>query len=253
MTPTAGPKTVPPGNRERRLRTLISRFSRVQLLVIGDLMLDQFIWGRVERISPEAPVPVVQVTRESFHLGGAANVVHNIRALGGRATVAASSGVTAPGSRVLGELKRIGAGTAGVATSGQRGHRPQDPDHRAQPAGGALRSRAQRSRQHGARAVLRAFSSGICGISTRWSYRTTARGSSIAELLAVLQRGARAAPVPPHRRSQEAELRALLWAHPGDAQPARSRRCRRHRRSATPAACARPATVCSSAGRPKRS
>jgi rfaE bifunctional protein kinase chain/domain len=101
----------------RRLATLINRFPGARLLVIGDLMLDQFIWGRVDRISPEAPVPVVHVTSESVHLGGAANVVHNIRALGGRATACGVLGHDVAGRRVLAELKKIGAGTTGVTTS----------------------------------------------------------------------------------------------------------------------------------------
>ncbi len=67
------------------LDAIIDRFQDARILVIGDLMLDRFIWGKVSRISPEAPVPVVQVTRETAHLGGAANVVSNIQALGGHA------------------------------------------------------------------------------------------------------------------------------------------------------------------------
>lgn len=101
----------------RWLGPLMRRFGKVRVLVVGDLMLDQFIWGRVERISPEAPVPVVQVTRESFHLGGAANVAHNIQALGGHATACGIVGRDSAGRRVLAELKHIGAGTAGVTTS----------------------------------------------------------------------------------------------------------------------------------------
>ncbi|MGH7860246.1 MAG: D-glycero-beta-D-manno-heptose-7-phosphate kinase [Candidatus Binatia bacterium] len=93
------------------------RFPRVRLLVVGDLMLDQFIWGRVSRISPEAPVPVVQVTRESFHLGGAANVAANIRALGGRAKVVGIVGRDDFGSRVVRELREIGVGVSGVVRS----------------------------------------------------------------------------------------------------------------------------------------
>lgn len=62
--------------------SIVSRFPQLKILVLGDFMLDQFIWGRVDRISPEAPVPVVNVERESFSLGGAGNVVMNARALG---------------------------------------------------------------------------------------------------------------------------------------------------------------------------
>ena len=80
-------------------------------------MLDQFIWGKVSRISPEAPVPVVHVTNESFHLGGAANVAANIRALGGEARVVGIVGRDAFGSRLLGDLRKIGVGVSGVVQS----------------------------------------------------------------------------------------------------------------------------------------
>lgn len=103
----------------RRLNAILRRFARVRVLVVGDLMLDQFIWGRVDRISPEAPVPVVQVTDESVHLGGAANVVHNLRALGGKAAACGIVGRDQAGRRLLSGLKAIGAGSAGVmATAG---------------------------------------------------------------------------------------------------------------------------------------
>jgi D-beta-D-heptose 7-phosphate kinase/D-beta-D-heptose 1-phosphate adenosyltransferase len=72
----------------KRLQNIFSRFPKVKVLVVGDVMLDQFIWGQVSRISPEAPVPVVNVVRESFMPGGSANVVNNIRALGASVYVA---------------------------------------------------------------------------------------------------------------------------------------------------------------------
>ncbi|HID96230.1 MAG TPA: D-glycero-beta-D-manno-heptose-7-phosphate kinase, partial [Candidatus Latescibacteria bacterium] len=62
----------------QRLREILSSLSSVKVMVIGDLMLDEYLWGRVERISPEAPVPVVEIESESIGLGGAANVAHNI-------------------------------------------------------------------------------------------------------------------------------------------------------------------------------
>src|SRR5436309_7185767 len=62
---------------------LISSFSEKRILVIGDLMLDRYIWGSVSRISPEAPVPVVDMATEKARLGGAANVAMNIKSLGG--------------------------------------------------------------------------------------------------------------------------------------------------------------------------
>ena len=67
---------------KNRLLDQIKRFNRLKILVIGDLILDEFVWGNVRRISPEAPVPVVEVARESLRLGGSANVVNNLNALG---------------------------------------------------------------------------------------------------------------------------------------------------------------------------
>src|SRR6185312_16719014 len=64
-----------------RVKQLIEAANRARVLVVGDVMLDQFIWGRVSRISPEAPVPVVDFDRESFMPGGAANVARNLTAL----------------------------------------------------------------------------------------------------------------------------------------------------------------------------
>ena len=99
---------------------LVRRFRRVRLLVIGDLMLDQFVWGKVDRISPEAPVPVVTVSKESFHLGGAANVAANVRELGGRATIVGVVGRDAPGRQILDDLRRIGVGVGGTITAADR-------------------------------------------------------------------------------------------------------------------------------------
>ena len=64
------------------LRAIVGRFAGRKVMVLGDLMLDRYVWGRVERISPEAPVPVVEVERETYALGGAGNVAANLRALG---------------------------------------------------------------------------------------------------------------------------------------------------------------------------
>ncbi len=66
-----------------RLKELLASLEGRRVLVVGDLMLDRYVWGRVERISPEAPVPVVEVEREAGLAGGAANVARNIAALGG--------------------------------------------------------------------------------------------------------------------------------------------------------------------------
>lgn len=73
-------------------KEIIDGFGSITALVVGDVMLDAYLWGRVDRISPEAPVPVVQVTRRSARLGGAANVALNLRALGATAIVASVTG-----------------------------------------------------------------------------------------------------------------------------------------------------------------
>ena len=103
----------------KRLLRLLGRFKDCRILVVGDLMLDRFIWGEVERISPEAPVPVLRITSEGFRLGGAANVIHNIQALGGNVTACGVVGRDESGKRLLGELKRIDGLTEGVVSAGR--------------------------------------------------------------------------------------------------------------------------------------
>ena len=66
-----------------RLQTRFKGFTGKRIAVVGDLMIDRYYWGKVDRVSPEAPVPVVEVDSESVRLGGAANVAHNIQSLGG--------------------------------------------------------------------------------------------------------------------------------------------------------------------------
>jgi len=105
------------GVRGRRLVALVRRLRGVRVLVVGDLMLDHFIRGRVERISPEAPVPVVQVTDEEDCPGGAGNVVSNVAALGGRASVAGIVGRDAAGARLRAVLEAVGADTSGIVAA----------------------------------------------------------------------------------------------------------------------------------------
>ena len=66
----------------KRMAKIVKNFSGRRILVLGDLMLDKYLWGNVGRISPEAPVPVVEVHRDTSCLGGAGNVCHNLRSLG---------------------------------------------------------------------------------------------------------------------------------------------------------------------------
>jgi rfaE bifunctional protein kinase chain/domain len=95
-----------------RLKRILSSFPRTRVLVIGDLMLDEFVWGEVSRISPEAPIPVVEVTSRSTMPGGAANVVNNLCALGARASVAGFVGSDRPGRHLRSLLDREGADTS---------------------------------------------------------------------------------------------------------------------------------------------
>lgn len=89
------------------------------MLAIGDLMLDEFVWGRVSRISPEAPVPVVKVTRETYYPGGAANVGRNLREFTREITVVGLAGTDGPGQRLWELLNTAGIGTAGVLRDGE--------------------------------------------------------------------------------------------------------------------------------------
>jgi len=96
------------------LPQLLSKFGDQPVVVTGDLMLDQFIWGEVDRISPEAPVPVVKISRESFHLGGAANVASNLSTLGARPLLIGITGRDEAGEKLLEQLKSQGLSTEGV-------------------------------------------------------------------------------------------------------------------------------------------
>ena len=103
------------------LHALIERFSTTSVLIVGDVMLDQFVVGRVNRISPEAPVPVVEYQRDEYRLGGAANVASNVRALGGRVELVGLTGCDGAKDRLRHLLMQGGIGTSGlVADSGRR-------------------------------------------------------------------------------------------------------------------------------------
>ncbi len=97
-----------------RLNALLKRFQKTRILVIGDLILDEYIWGAVERISPEAPVPVVWVERESVMPGGAANVANNVKALGGEVDLLGVTGEDGGGRRLREEMENRGISTEGI-------------------------------------------------------------------------------------------------------------------------------------------
>jgi rfaE bifunctional protein kinase chain/domain len=97
-------------------RALFERMAKKRVLVVGDLMLDEWVWGRVSRISPEAPVPVVAVDDHSFTLGGAGNVANNLRAIGAEVSFAGAVGDDAEGRRLCGLLDEIGVERSGIVT-----------------------------------------------------------------------------------------------------------------------------------------
>ena len=120
-----------------RLLEAVANFKKHRICVLGDIMLDRFIWGKVGRISPEAPVPVVEVESETHMLGGAANVLHNLVALGGQASICGLVGVDDAAQKVnalLGDLEVSSSGM--IALQGPAHHR-ENPHRGAQPAGGA--------------------------------------------------------------------------------------------------------------------
>jgi D-glycero-beta-D-manno-heptose-7-phosphate kinase len=85
----------------QRLAVILAAFPRCRILVIGDLMLDEFLWGKVTRISPEAPVPVVDIQRRAAYPGGAANVARNLASLGAKAGLAGVIGEDEPGRHLV--------------------------------------------------------------------------------------------------------------------------------------------------------
>jgi rfaE bifunctional protein kinase chain/domain len=98
------------------LSTLIEKFSSLRVLVIGDLMVDAYTWGKVNRISPEAPVPVVNVIKRESRLGGAGNVVLNIASLGAKPYVCSVIGDDSTGETLQGILQAAGLSTSGIIT-----------------------------------------------------------------------------------------------------------------------------------------
>jgi D-beta-D-heptose 7-phosphate kinase/D-beta-D-heptose 1-phosphate adenosyltransferase len=103
-------------NYMKHTEKVIENFKKASILVIGDLILDRYIWGKVSRISPEAPVPVVEVTREDFLLGGAANVAANIVSLGGRVSVIGVTGNDRARDVLMRLLEDKGIDSSGVLT-----------------------------------------------------------------------------------------------------------------------------------------
>lgn len=105
---------------ERRISDLLQQFKGKRVAVVGDLMVDRYYWGTVGRISPEAPVPVVEVIEEQVRLGGAANVANNIQTLGGEPMLVGLIGKDYPGEVFLEILKERNLSSKGIVTDASR-------------------------------------------------------------------------------------------------------------------------------------
>jgi len=103
-----------------RLEKILDRIAGVTLLVVGDVVLDEYVFGDVDRVSPEAPVPVVHVRDETVALGGAANVARNAVALGGGAAICSVVGDDADGARIAGLLEDLGVDSGHLVVASGR-------------------------------------------------------------------------------------------------------------------------------------
>lgn len=104
----------------QRLQDILTNFPKQHVLVVGDVMLDHYLWGATKRISPEAPVPVVSVERETYRPGGAANVAYNLRILGAHVTIAGLIGNDDNAKHLTNTLEKSGVNTSGLITDHTR-------------------------------------------------------------------------------------------------------------------------------------
>ena len=107
-------EAVGPPYNGKKLKEYISRFSQARIFVIGDIILDEYIWGEVSRISPEAPVPVVEVSQETQMLGGAANVIHNLATLGACPVLCGVIGDDRTGKKIINKIEAMGLKSDGI-------------------------------------------------------------------------------------------------------------------------------------------
>ena len=105
---------------KEKLLGILAKFREKKVMVIGDLMLDKYIWGDVSRISPEAPVQVVKVMKETFAPGGAANVANNAAALGSKVYMIGIVGNDREKDALLGELTKRNIDTSGIFVDSDR-------------------------------------------------------------------------------------------------------------------------------------
>lgn len=103
-----------------RAKEILDNFTNKRVLVVGDVMLDEYVWGRVSRVSPEAPVMIVDADSHTFVPGGAANVVNNVCALGAKAVIAGIVGEDTAAGTLKEKLKEEGADVAGLVAVSER-------------------------------------------------------------------------------------------------------------------------------------
>lgn len=106
--------------KKEQLLATLDKIVSTPILVVGDLILDRYVWGKVDRISPEAPVPVVEVVKTEDRLGGAGNVVRNLATIGAKPTVVGLVGNDDDGKVLEGLFREIGADTSGVVVDSDR-------------------------------------------------------------------------------------------------------------------------------------
>ncbi len=116
------------------LLAVLDRYASLRIWVVGDLMLDEYVMGAVDRVSPEAPVPVVRVRDTEHRLGGAANVARQVAALGARVTLCGTIGTDGAGDDLLRLCAASGIDTRAVVRTVQTAHHPQTARARAQSA-----------------------------------------------------------------------------------------------------------------------
>ncbi|MBL4850478.1 MAG: bifunctional heptose 7-phosphate kinase/heptose 1-phosphate adenyltransferase [Planctomycetes bacterium] len=209
-----------------RLLPLLDRLAGVPVLVLGDLMLDRYLWGAVSRISPEAPVPVLRVTSEDSRLGGAGSVIANLSALGAEVHAVAAFGCDAPGDALAKLLEELpGVDSSGIVrdpslTSTQKTRaiaRAQQLiriDRDAAPPGPAVRARL--------REAIRAKLDHVAAVLVS----DYARGVLDAELCEELSREARARGIPvlvdPHPNTPFSLFRGATALTPNRSETAQA-------------------------------
>ena len=107
-------------DKQSNYKKLFEDFNGLSIMVIGDVMVDSYLWGKVERISPEAPIPIVALRRRENRMGGAANVAMNIKSMGARPILCSVIGEDSKGANFLDILKKEKISAHGILQSSQR-------------------------------------------------------------------------------------------------------------------------------------